>query len=426
MEELLETCPYDPAHRIRRNRLQCHLMKCAKNFPNSTKEKCPFNQTHIIEKLELESHISECPDRGILELGKVKVEDEKPLGIVPIKPDLEFPSGEIWEDVPVKEKLPPMIKTESKPIFRQVICVPKSERKKFKLSERSRILKLEGSSFKEPVTVKPILKEKETQPTYTQIRLPKQVPVNKVPDEVLFQDGIQNLSIDDSESISLNNSFKIIDSNGQTIDQIAEASENGKPSELPEVLEASAVENSKTETEEVLYPANNEHVLKTYKEIYGKIQSLKLEEGAVSNETISALTAQMSIISTMAENISAGKEKLTIGLQEVIKENQLKTAEVKADVPSIQSKPNYAAAANSVGKASTGRGYMLKQALQKNGWLQTSRDSILNMSGIDPEASIRRNESTNNNSIIYSYVEDEDDLDGFNIVTRKNKTTKKQ
>ncbi|XP_066603964.1 gametocyte-specific factor 1-like [Prorops nasuta] len=100
MEVLLKTCPYDSAHRIIANRLQCHLIKCAKNFPNTTKVKCPYNQTHVIEMLELESHISECSDRGLLEMEKVKYKHEKSIGIVPINVDLEFPSGEKWEDLP--------------------------------------------------------------------------------------------------------------------------------------------------------------------------------------------------------------------------------------------------------------------------------------------------------------------------------------
>jgi hypothetical protein len=48
----LETCPYDAAHRILRSRMQYHLIRCAKNFPNSKKKQCPYDACHIVDPID--------------------------------------------------------------------------------------------------------------------------------------------------------------------------------------------------------------------------------------------------------------------------------------------------------------------------------------------------------------------------------------
>jgi len=66
------TCPYNRAHQIRPERIQYHLIKCRKQFPEKTLQICPFNATHHVSKPELRTHMTECPDRRILDVQRYK------------------------------------------------------------------------------------------------------------------------------------------------------------------------------------------------------------------------------------------------------------------------------------------------------------------------------------------------------------------
>ncbi|XP_076648892.1 uncharacterized protein LOC143356799 [Halictus rubicundus] len=57
------TCPYNNLHLIARSRLQKHIVKCEKNYPEHYKIMCPFDATHRLDKSELEEHIMTCPTR---------------------------------------------------------------------------------------------------------------------------------------------------------------------------------------------------------------------------------------------------------------------------------------------------------------------------------------------------------------------------
>lgn len=50
----IETCPYDAVHRIRRSRMQFHIITCSKNFPTSKMMQCPFDARHRINQVEFE------------------------------------------------------------------------------------------------------------------------------------------------------------------------------------------------------------------------------------------------------------------------------------------------------------------------------------------------------------------------------------
>lgn len=45
-------CPYNPAHRMLRSRLQPHLIKCRKSYPDAELKTCPFDLTHLIPEPE--------------------------------------------------------------------------------------------------------------------------------------------------------------------------------------------------------------------------------------------------------------------------------------------------------------------------------------------------------------------------------------
>ena len=48
------TCPYDKSHRIRKSRMQVHIMKCARNYPKDFKSVCIFDSSHRIDPQEYE------------------------------------------------------------------------------------------------------------------------------------------------------------------------------------------------------------------------------------------------------------------------------------------------------------------------------------------------------------------------------------
>ncbi|XP_076670548.1 uncharacterized protein LOC143369924 [Andrena cerasifolii] len=60
-------CPYDEKHLIFKSRLQKHIVKCEKKYPEHYKVMCPYNATHRLFKSQLEEHIITCPTRNVLE-----------------------------------------------------------------------------------------------------------------------------------------------------------------------------------------------------------------------------------------------------------------------------------------------------------------------------------------------------------------------
>ncbi|KAI4504684.1 hypothetical protein M0802_000234 [Mischocyttarus mexicanus] len=59
----LVTCPYNENHKIIKSRIQKHIVKCEKNYPNDYKIICPFNATHRLFRYEIAEHITVCPTR---------------------------------------------------------------------------------------------------------------------------------------------------------------------------------------------------------------------------------------------------------------------------------------------------------------------------------------------------------------------------
>jgi hypothetical protein len=56
-------CPYNMNHNVRFDRIQYHLMKCKKNYPDADFTICPFNASHHIPRINMDSHIKNCPNR---------------------------------------------------------------------------------------------------------------------------------------------------------------------------------------------------------------------------------------------------------------------------------------------------------------------------------------------------------------------------
>lgn len=47
-------CPYNPAHRIAKNRLNTHLIKCRRSNPDAKLVACEFNVNHRVPEPELQ------------------------------------------------------------------------------------------------------------------------------------------------------------------------------------------------------------------------------------------------------------------------------------------------------------------------------------------------------------------------------------
>eukprot|EP00093_Oithona_nana_P013893 13893.XXX_344533_343793_1 [CDS] Oithona nana genome sequencing. len=69
MEELI-TCPYNKFHQIRPTRIQYHLIKCKKRYPNADMIICPFNASHHVPREEERTHLLECRDKRMIEVQK--------------------------------------------------------------------------------------------------------------------------------------------------------------------------------------------------------------------------------------------------------------------------------------------------------------------------------------------------------------------
>lgn len=84
-------CPYDKCHVIMKQRMQAHLIKCARNHPNMQLEICPFDITHRFPASEKQRHLDECPSRVNFDRYMYRVDngnstkptDKKTVEIVP-------------------------------------------------------------------------------------------------------------------------------------------------------------------------------------------------------------------------------------------------------------------------------------------------------------------------------------------------------
>ncbi|XP_055977972.1 LOW QUALITY PROTEIN: gametocyte-specific factor 1-like [Sorex fumeus] len=67
--EALETCPYNPHHRIPLGRFQYHLASCRRKNPKKAKKmgSCKYNACHVVPIKNLEEHEAGCASRGSLE-----------------------------------------------------------------------------------------------------------------------------------------------------------------------------------------------------------------------------------------------------------------------------------------------------------------------------------------------------------------------
>ena len=58
----LLTCPYNPSHKIAKDRIQTHLVKCRRNHPEADLVVCPYNASHHVPRPEEQFHVTSCSD----------------------------------------------------------------------------------------------------------------------------------------------------------------------------------------------------------------------------------------------------------------------------------------------------------------------------------------------------------------------------
>lgn len=52
-KDIIVTCPYNKAHRIRKYKLMTHLVKCKKQHDITNKISCPLNSSHIMDQSDM-------------------------------------------------------------------------------------------------------------------------------------------------------------------------------------------------------------------------------------------------------------------------------------------------------------------------------------------------------------------------------------
>uniref|UniRef100_A0A336LTP1 CSON004393 protein n=1 Tax=Culicoides sonorensis TaxID=179676 RepID=A0A336LTP1_CULSO len=142
------SCPYNKSHQILPHRMQTHLTKCAKNYPEIKLEKCPFNITHRFSQADMEEHKKTCPDRANFDNyvlmvdtdGKMaeKLEKEKNFP----KPFTPSHNSESWDDIE-SATYDPKKAALTKPVLRLNNGMTPSQRRAFREAERRRLNAIE-------------------------------------------------------------------------------------------------------------------------------------------------------------------------------------------------------------------------------------------------------------------------------------------
>ncbi|XP_043464705.1 gametocyte-specific factor 1-like [Leptopilina heterotoma] len=89
-------CPYDSNHKVTRSRLQMHLVKCEKNFPEDFRRICPYNATHRLPKAEMLAHVNDCPARQFAQ--PELYHTYRNFGSIKSLPPSEIDIDECWEE----------------------------------------------------------------------------------------------------------------------------------------------------------------------------------------------------------------------------------------------------------------------------------------------------------------------------------------
>ncbi|XP_031627943.1 gametocyte-specific factor 1 homolog [Contarinia nasturtii] len=143
-------CPYNKCHVILKERIQTHLVKCARSYPNIQLEICPFNATHRFRAEDKARHMEECSSREIFDRLHYQVGNSVTSNNAPVapssqsRPRLQVSNDceENWDhyDFPTYD---PQNYAKNANVLRSVPLLQPSERRKFADEERKRLSELE-------------------------------------------------------------------------------------------------------------------------------------------------------------------------------------------------------------------------------------------------------------------------------------------
>lgn len=101
MDDPFVSCPYEPLHRVPRSRIQAHIVKCQKKYPEL--KICPYNATHRLPDEEMKAHLATCPAKEAMfpEIKAVKttgaLTTPRPILQRDYLPETD-PNHELWDN----------------------------------------------------------------------------------------------------------------------------------------------------------------------------------------------------------------------------------------------------------------------------------------------------------------------------------------
>lgn len=206
------TCPFNKSHRILKHRLQKHLNKCRKQYPNK-KLICPCDATHMIDVEKYEHHISVCPSSGNIQCYQNILEVEQNVGTVSLEEACNKQTAVMNEDWSGNNPTyNPLIASEKKNVIRAAICLPRSEKKQFRQYERDRISSLETSGCNNNSNETTILKKK------IDFEKPLRIPKNVAKAVSYNQDHPISDLASKLEKLSMKNNNSLTNKNVSTLD----------------------------------------------------------------------------------------------------------------------------------------------------------------------------------------------------------------
>lgn len=118
----LVVCPYDPAHRVREDRLCIHVSRCHRGRRRAVVT-CRYNGGHLVPADRIHEHLATCPDRcsthprqRVFYSRQALAADEADE-LYPIKPVEELPEPEESWDAELEEGSQPTVPAE--PYFKR-------------------------------------------------------------------------------------------------------------------------------------------------------------------------------------------------------------------------------------------------------------------------------------------------------------------
>uniref|UniRef100_A0A182MRY0 CHHC U11-48K-type domain-containing protein n=1 Tax=Anopheles culicifacies TaxID=139723 RepID=A0A182MRY0_9DIPT len=160
-------CPYNKAHVIPAARIQRHLFKCRRQYPNAKIDICCFNRAHHVPRQELQDHQKSCPDRALIEVYKYTLdEDTSNTDNSPqTEEQLEQAAAaqrlreedENWDDMDAP-RYNPAEYCMTHPVIRKATHMTPSEKREFRTNERIRIDALNKSMAKNSLSSKANIK----------------------------------------------------------------------------------------------------------------------------------------------------------------------------------------------------------------------------------------------------------------------------